>query len=31
MDGSGESYDSGLKFNMPEANIELLCPVAETA
>lgn len=23
MDGSGESYDSGLKFNMPEENIEL--------
>lgn len=23
MDGSGESYDPGLKFNMPEENIEL--------
>ena len=23
MDGSGQSYDAGLKFNMPEENIEL--------
>lgn len=35
MDGSGESYDSGLKFNMPEENIELYAqwqklPVSET-
>ena len=36
MDGSGESYDSGLKFNMPEGNIELYAqwqklPEPETA